>query len=175
MNLKLITLCLPMLLCFSAGNLFAENCLIGTVDYEWVKAHSRIGVESEKALTEKEHAVMEKVNSKMLEVQKLQINYQRYGMSLPAVQRTARQKEIRERIFEFNELNKKAQTLIQQERNENNVTFGRKFNEAVREFGRAKGYTVILKKTEVIFSTDNQVLKDVSNDVLMLMDKQKRD
>lgn len=126
-----------------------------------------VKAEPAKQVSEKRAALKKKLQSKLLAerkaIQEMQIQREKQKKMLKPEALEDMDRKIRERMFRFNESQKKAEAELKEKQNEMSEPVLTLLGKVIDEYGKKNGYTAILNKLQIPFVADSA---DLTADII---------
>jgi len=158
-----------------AGRAYSQNLnlKIGSVDIQKAINECNAGKEAKKALTKEVEKFQGLIAEKQRELQEMRGSLEKQGLMLNPEAKAAREKDLQNRLRDFQRWGEDIQNELNQRRTEmeRNIFLG--LQKVIQKLGADEGYTVILEKNEniVLFTSKSA---DITDLVIKAYDAQKK-
>ncbi|WP_187170364.1 OmpH family outer membrane protein [Salidesulfovibrio onnuriiensis] len=131
-----------------------------------------VKAEPAKQVSEKRAALKKKLQNKLLAerkaIQEMQIQREKQKKMLKPEALEEMDRKIRERMFRFNEDQKKAEAELKEEQNKMSEPVLTLLGKVIDEYGKKNGYTAIFNKLQMPFVADSadvtpEIIKELNN------------
>jgi len=147
---------------------------IGYVDPIRVSTDSEPGKAGQVKLMEKKDKLQSQIETKRKQLEKQQAAIEAKLSSLSPKQREAKSKEFGKKVEEFQKFGQGAERQLQELQQELSGTLYRKIEQAAVEYGKSNGFMAIFVKRDLLYSASGVDVRDVTDDVVKLLDAQAR-
>lgn len=148
----------------------ADGMKIATVDLRKIAQESKAGAEATKAMSKLAETLEKKMKTKEAELEKIKAALEGKGKPLSPKERSAKEKEIRKKLDAYREAAQNAQKELLAKEEEYGVKIMAGIEKTVKEFAPKNGYTLVIRKGDVIYSDGKVEVTDVTDDILKLYD-----
>ena len=152
----------------------SSDLRIGYVDPIRVSTDSETGEAGQVKLIEKKDKLQAQIETKRKQLQKQQAAIEAKLSSLSPKQREAKSKEFGKKVEEFQKFGQGAERQLQELQQELSGILYRKIEQAAVEYGKANGFMAIFVKRDLLYSASGVDVRDVTDDVVKLIDAQAR-
>ena len=149
------------------------NVKIGSVDIQKAVNECKAGKEAKRALTQEVEKFQGLIAQKQKELQEMRETLERQGLMLNPEARAAREKELQDRVRDFQRWGEDAQNELNQKRMEMEKSISTGLQKLIQKLGADEGYTLIVEKNEsiVLFASQSTDMTDL---VIKAYDSQKK-
>ena len=156
-----------------SGSVGSADLKIGSVDIQKAVNECSAGKEAKKALAKEVEKFQRLVAEKQKELQDLKESLEKQGPMLNAETRAAKEKDLQNRIQDFQRWGEDTQNEINQKRTEMERTISIGLQSVIQRVGEDEGYTLILEKNEnIALFTSSSI--DITDRVIKAYDLQKK-
>lgn len=142
---------------------------LGSVDFRKVAVESEAGKKAAALLKEMSGRFQTKLNAKAKELEKMKKSLEEKGRTLPQAKLQAREKELQKKFREYQEFGRNAEAELQKKEAELGDRIGEKMLQLVKEYGSKNGYVAIVKKDTLMFNDARYEPRDLTDDILKLI------
>lgn len=133
-----------LMFALTVGTAFAAEDKIGYLDMQRALNTSNSGAEAKNQLQLKLKKYQEQINGKQEELQKLKADLEKQGIALTEAARAAKEKDYQQKLKDFQRFAKDAEEDLQARDAEFTKKIIEEMDKVVQEYGKNKGYTMIL-------------------------------
>lgn len=148
----------------------ADEMKLGSVDFSKVAQLSASGKKASAAMSALTEKYQEEINSREKALAKLKDTLEGKGKKLTPAQLAAKEKEFKKKVKDYQEFTLKAQEEVRTKEDDYTRQMMTDMEKTIKEYGQANGYTAIVKKTDVVYVDAKTTIKDLSDDILKLLD-----
>ena len=145
--------------------------LIGYVDLVQVSSESEIGKAGQAKLTEKKKKLQTQIETKRKQLDKQRAEIEAKLPTLTPEQRESKSKDFQKKVNQYQIFIQKADNELQElQHNLSRILF-EKIERAASEYGKSNSLVLVTVKRDLIYIASNVVFRDVTEDVVKLINK----
>ena len=156
-----------------AGTVYSADIKIGWVDMQRAVNTCNLGREAKQTLTREVERFQRLIGERQKELQEMKESLEKQGLMLNPEVRAAREKELQNKVRDFQRWGEDVQNEFNQKRSETEANISRNLVKIAQEIANKEGYTIILEKNENIVLFASQAT-DVTDLVIKACDVQKK-
>ncbi len=145
----------------------------GYVEMEKIGTESEPGKAALAQIKEKNEKLRTQIAGKQKQLEKMKGNIEAQLATLSPQQREAKAKEFQKKVEEYQKFVQNAEKELRAKQDEVTGKLFRTIERAAGEYGKANGYAAIVVKKELLYSDGSLELKDLTDDVMKLVNGKK--
>ncbi len=143
---------------------------IGSVDFRKVALESDAGKKAAALLKDMSDKYQAKLNAKAKELEKMKKSLEEKAKNLPPTKLQAKEKELQKKFKDYQEFGRNAELELQKKEAELTDQIGERMLKFVKEYGSKNGYVAIVRKDSMMYTDAKYEPKDLTDEVLKLVD-----
>ena len=166
------TLILACTIVALAGTVFAADAQkLASLDPREIAQESKTGMAATESLKKTAEKLEKSLKAKEAELQKIKDVLDGKGAKLTAKERTAKEKEIQNKLDQYRKAAEAAQRELLTKEEEFSRQLMEKVEAALKEYAPKNGYVAVIRKGDMIYSDPKLEVTDITEDILKIMGK----